>query len=67
MGRLQQELRLVAQNDRESLETLKQKMKLFEKLGDIAAKLECYQVALNNYIAMVIWPSCFNSMHTENQ
>ena len=28
-------------------------MCLFEKIGDIAAGLECYEVALQNYLSMV--------------
>lgn len=54
MSRILQELHLINHESQMiSSANMRQSMKLYEKLGDIAAKLECYQLALNNYISMV--------------
>jgi hypothetical protein len=52
MGRIQEELRLISGGNQSSAD-MRQSMKLYEMLGDLASKLECYQVALNNYLGMV--------------
>ena len=53
MGRMLEELRLIPIDSKSSTDALRQSMKLYEKLGDTATKMECYQVALNNYLHLV--------------
>jgi len=53
MGRMLAELQLISIDLKDSTDSLRQSMKLYEKLGDTAAKMECYQVALNNYSSLV--------------
>lgn len=55
LGRLQDELSLLAHDVKgnQSESVLRQTMKIYEKLGDTAAKLECYKFALGSYINMV--------------
>lgn len=52
MSRIRDELRLISQENSSSAD-MRQSMKLNEKLGDLATKLECYQVALDRYLNMV--------------
>lgn len=52
MSRIQEELRLISQDNSSSAD-VRHSMKLNEMLGDLATKLECYQVALNSYLNMV--------------